>query len=74
MLFDLENDPDEMNDLAADPYGNVSDVLREWRSRMVTMFEKQGRGHKWVRNGTLWRRNKRQRHGDNYPGNAAPCQ
>ena len=74
MLFDLENDPDEMNDLAADPYGNVSEVLREWRGRMVTMFEKQGRGHKWVHNGTLWRRKRSQRHGDNYPGNAAPCQ
>ena len=74
-LFDLMNDPDEMNDLALDPTGNkVVQTLSLWRNRMATMFMEQGRGGEWVRSnrhGTLRlrQREKSIKTSPNYPRN-----
>merc|ERR1719474_1582106 len=74
-LFDLRNDPWEMNDLAMER-GNeeVDRVMAVWRRRMVQMFEEQGRGDKWVLNGTLQQRLEIQTYGEHFPQNGAPCQ
>ena len=75
-LFDIVNDYNEMNDLA--PLASVNEtinaILVQWRTRMADMFEKQGRGPAWVKNGTLQQRTQGQTYGKNYPHNAAPCQ
>jgi arylsulfatase len=48
-LFDLDNDPYELNDLSADP--QHTDLLIEWRKRMVQHVSI--RGAHWVRDGDL---------------------
>eukprot|EP00808_Paulinella_micropora_P004206 g19564.t1 len=50
-LFNLADDPTETRSLAALP--EYADVLTTWRQRMVDQFQKEGRGSKWVINGTL---------------------
>jgi len=75
-LFDLSADPNEMVDLApmAGSNATVAKVLAEWRQRMVEMFEAQGRGDAWVKDGVLQQRTQGQTYGPNFPQNAAPCQ
>lgn len=65
-LFDLENDPGELHDLAKD--GAHSKTLVEWRQRMVDHLSV--RGEKWVKNGKLQIRKERQLYSPNYPKDA----
>ncbi|XP_062510667.1 arylsulfatase-like [Corticium candelabrum] len=65
-LFDLDNDPHEMTNLA----GNATweKPLELWRSRMVKQFQEEGRGPDWVSpDGKLMRRIKGQLYSPNYP-------
>lgn len=71
-LFDLQNDPNEMNDLSSKL--EYEGTLHEWREKLINMFEEQGRGPDWVRFGRLQIRPKGQTYGINYPKNPAPCQ
>ena len=64
-LFDLDNDPGEMNNLASDP--SLQTELHKWQQRMVTQFEREKRGSDWVNNGKLMRRVKGQLYSPNYP-------
>eukprot|EP01083_Nonionella_stella_P082556 227880_1 len=75
-LFDMIQDPNEMNDLAplAPHNASLNDILVQWRSKLIDMFEKQRRGPNWVQNGTLKQRIKGQTYGLNYPDSPAPCQ
>jgi arylsulfatase A-like enzyme len=48
-LFDLQNDPHELRDLAAD--SSSAALVKEWRQRMIKHLA--SRGENWVRNGDL---------------------
>ena len=63
-LFDLDNDPGELNDLASDP--SHQDRLHEWRERMVAHLAE--RGEKFVKNGKLALRPERYLYSPNHPG------
>jgi len=63
-FFDLERDPYERNDLAADP--RAQDELASWRERLVAHLAP--RGPAWVTDGKLMLRPTRQLHSPNYPG------
>ena len=63
-LFDLENDPGELTDLAPDPPHTKE--LQVWRSRMVAHLEE--RGDAFVKNGKLALRPESILHSPNYPG------
>lgn len=62
-LFDLDRDPQELNDLASDP--SHASLLRHWRARMVQ--ELAGRGDAYVKNGKLMLRKERMPLSPNYP-------
>ncbi len=62
-LFDLENDPGELHDLASEP--DHQSELRKWRERLVEHLAE--RGEKWVKNGRLALRPERQLYSPNYP-------
>jgi len=62
-LFDLDNDPHELNDLSSDP-GSQATLLK-WRERMINHLSV--RGDKWVKNGKLALRPGRMLHSPNYP-------
>ena len=68
-LFDLENDPGELNNLA----GNSSwkEQLQLWRQRMVDQFTIEERGEDWVRDGKLMQRVKGQVYSPHYPSSAS---
>jgi choline-sulfatase len=62
-LFDLDTDPDELNDLASDP---EHDAVREvWRRRMVEHLAE--RGAPFVANGDLAPRPERRLYSPHYP-------
>lgn len=63
-LFNLDEDPGETRDLAGDPQQAAR--LRSWQRRMADHLAV--RGDRWVRNGELTLRTKRQTTGPNYPG------
>lgn len=63
-LFDLDNDPAELNDLAADPAH--ANELGAWRGRMIAHLEE--RGEAFVKNGRLVTRPKGVLYSPNYPG------
>ncbi len=65
-LFDLENDPAELNDLAEDPAH--AENLKDWRNRMIEHLSL--RGEKWVKNGDLVLRTKTINYGINFPVDA----
>jgi len=65
-LFDLENDPGELNDLASDPAHAAT--LRLWRGRLVEHFAE--RGAPFVVNGDLAPRPQRMLYGPHYPRRA----
>ncbi|MCK4749107.1 MAG: sulfatase-like hydrolase/transferase, partial [Bacteroidales bacterium] len=51
-LFDLKNDPYEMNDMASDElFGKNEILVKEWRKRMIKHLEI--RGEEWVKDGDL---------------------
>lgn len=62
-LFDLSNDPGELNDLVSDP-GHAAE-LKKWRGRMVKFFEE--RGEPFVHNGDLAPRPQKLLYSPNYP-------
>lgn len=62
-LFNLTADPHELRDLAGVPAG--SDVLRQWRSRMVDHFSV--RGERWLKGGKLALRATADGQSPNYP-------
>jgi len=63
-LFDLDNDPGEIHDLAADPAHAAE--LKEWRQRMVEHLSE--RGEAFVKNGKLVKRPKRMLYSPHFPG------
>jgi len=62
-LFDLENDPGELHDLAGEPAH--SDRVRVWRERMIQHLAE--RGEPYVVDGDLGLRPQAMLHGPNYP-------
>jgi len=51
-LFDLQNDPHEMNDLASKKYFKENEELvKKWRSKMINHLKT--RGEEWVKDGDL---------------------
>ena len=63
-LFDLENDPGELNDLASDP--SYTRTLNYWRRRLIKHFSE--RGEPFVVNGDLGIRREKILYSPNYPG------
>ena len=63
-LFNLDDDPGELHDLAGDT-GHAEEV-RTWRGRMVEHFEE--RGEPFLKNGQLVPRPERMLYGPAYPG------
>jgi arylsulfatase A-like enzyme len=64
-FFNLTADPYEMTDLSAEPA--YAPLIQMWRSRLVSLYEAEGRGPLWVRNGTLIPRPAGQLYSYNYP-------
>ena len=62
-LFDLKNDPGEIDDLAADPY--YCDTLKTWRSQLVEHLME--RGTTFVSNGRLIPRPERMLYSPSFP-------
>lgn len=62
-LFDLEDDPGELHDLASDPQHR--DTVREWRQRLVEHLSE--RGEPYVVDGDLGLRPKPMLYSPNYP-------
>ena len=67
-LFDLANDPGELNDLA-DESAHVA-TLKAWRARMVEHLSE--RGEAFVKAGKLVKRPKRMLYSPNFPGAPPP--
>ncbi|HPA46854.1 MAG TPA: arylsulfatase [bacterium] len=65
-LFNLDNDPNELVDIASDAAHQSE--LRKWRERMVEHLAE--RGEEWVKNGKLALRPKSRLYSPNYPGNS----
>ena len=63
-LFDLEQDPGEIHDLAGDPAH--ADTLHTWRERLIAHLEH--RGEEWVKDGRLALRPQSILKSPNYPG------
>lgn len=63
-LFDLEQDPGEIHDLAGDPAH--ADTLKTWRERLIAHLEH--RGEEWVKDGRLALRPQSILKSPNYPG------
>jgi arylsulfatase A-like enzyme len=63
-FFDLDADPNELNDLAANP--ERADEVRLWRSRLTHHLA--SRGNTWVAQGRLALRPGSQLYSPNYPG------
>jgi arylsulfatase len=61
-LFDLKNDPHEMNDLASE---GAPELIGEWRKKMIKHLEI--RGEKWVKDGDLLVQKKSIYYGINHP-------
>lgn len=65
-LFDLENDPYEMNDLASkELLKNNEPLVKNWRKKMIKHLEI--RGELWVKDGDLVVQKKSIYHGVNHP-------
>ncbi|MBX5494974.1 MAG: arylsulfatase [Bryobacteraceae bacterium] len=62
-LFDLENDPKELNDLSGDP--KAEPELRKWRQRLIEHLSI--RGDQWVKNGRLQTRKEPIPRSPNFP-------
>lgn len=69
-LFDLAKDPSETEEVSSK--AEYAEALALWRSRMVSQFEAEGRGAKWVKDGKLVRRTKSTTYSPNYPSAPAP--
>jgi len=65
-LFDLDADPGETTDLAADPAHAHAKTLAKWRQRMVAHLAP--RGEQWVKDGKLMLRKPGMVLGPHYPG------
>jgi arylsulfatase A-like enzyme len=65
-LFDLQNDPHELHDLATDSDNRKR--LEEWRNRMIEHLSI--RGEPWIIEGDLAIQRESVKYGPNHPGNA----
>ena len=65
-LFDLKNDPGELNDLASDP--GCARTLKAWRHRLIEHLSE--RGEEFVKDGDLVPRPQRMLYSPNYPKKA----
>lgn len=66
-LFDLQNDPDEMTDLASDElFEENKSFVKTWRKRMIKHLEI--RGDEWVKDGDLTVQQESIYYGANHPG------
>ena len=63
-LFDLKNDPHELNDLGSNPASQSQ--VRLWRNRLIEHLAE--RGEEYVKNGKLALRPQRHLYSPNYPG------
>jgi len=63
-LFDLSDDPNEINDLSSNP--SHSGTLQLWRERLARHLSERGDG--WVTNGRPLRRPRRRLYSPHYPG------
>ncbi|HEO71397.1 MAG TPA: arylsulfatase [Candidatus Hydrogenedentes bacterium] len=66
-LFNLDDDPSELHDLAGD--AAYTKTLQQWRGRLVAHFEE--RGEPFLKNGQLVPRPERMLYSPNYPGTPA---
>jgi arylsulfatase len=66
-FFDLQNDPNEVNDLAGD--SRYTSQLKMWRERMVEHLAVRGEG--WVKNGKLAIRQEPMPRSPNFPATPA---
>ncbi len=64
-LFNLTNDPYEMNDLSRSV--QYSSILTLWRARLVQQFVNEQRGVSWVKHGKLVRRIQGTLYSPHYP-------
>ena len=64
-LFDLTQDPLETKDLAGETAH--ADKLRTWRGRLLSQFEREGRGEPFVKGGKLVPRPERHTYSPHYP-------
>ncbi|MBI1358322.1 MAG: arylsulfatase [Acidobacteria bacterium] len=64
-LFDLSSDPGEESSLAGE--STHTKTLAEWRGKLVDLFEQQGRGEPFLRNGKLSPRPGGVQYSPNYP-------
>jgi arylsulfatase len=62
-LFDLDNDPYELNDMSGDPRN--ADLLSKWRKRMVQHVSIRGKN--WVQDGDLVVQKQSILRGENFP-------
>lgn len=62
-LFELQQDPYELNDLAGDPKQQVT--VKQWRDRLIGHLAE--RGEKWVKGGRLALRPESCKYSPNYP-------
>ena len=69
-LFDLDNDPGELTDLAPDP--RYQKELHRWRERLINHLAE--RGEKWVKGGKLALRPDRCLYSPNYPEGSGSSQ
>ena len=68
-LFDLQSDPQELHNLAAEK--EWQSELEMWRQRLVEQFEREGRGSEWVQGGKLMKRVNGMLYSPHYPGKAS---
>ncbi|XP_064395752.1 arylsulfatase-like [Halichondria panicea] len=66
-LFDMTQDDKELVNVAGQ--SKYNSALLEWRARMVSQFENEGRGDGWVKDGVLQRRVGNTLYSPHYPGN-----
>lgn len=67
-LFDLENDPTELHDLADDP--SHANLLAAWRRKMIAHLAP--RGEQWVKDGDLAQRAEPIHRSPNFPDKTVP--
>lgn len=65
-LFNLKNDPSEMNDLCSDKFNeNHKNLIQKWRKKMIQHLKI--RGEHWVKNGDLVIQEESIYYGENHP-------
>lgn len=65
MLFDLDTDPDEIEDIAA----KEPETVERLRNLLIQHFEEENRGERYVKNGKLVKRYRINLYSPNMPEN-----